>query len=57
LTLRVADETPRGSSEPVTPRLVRLSMADVLTLEAVSNEHCEQNSRAVDGVRVKLPAS
>jgi BirA family transcriptional regulator, biotin operon repressor / biotin---[acetyl-CoA-carboxylase] ligase len=57
LTLRVADETPRCSSEPVTPRLVRLSMADVLTLDADSNEHCEQNSRTVDGVRVKLPAS
>jgi hypothetical protein len=55
--LRVADETPRCSSEPVTPRLVRLLMADVLTLEEDSNEHCEQNSRAVDGVRVKLPAS
>ena len=37
LTLSVADDAPRGSSEPGMPRLVRLPMADVLTLEEVSN--------------------
>ena len=57
LTLSVADESPRESSEPVTPRLVRLSMADVLSLEGEPDEQTEQNFRAVGGVKVKLPAS
>jgi BirA family transcriptional regulator, biotin operon repressor / biotin---[acetyl-CoA-carboxylase] ligase len=38
LTLSVVDDVRRGSSEPGMPLLVRLAMADVLTLEEVSNE-------------------
>jgi hypothetical protein len=58
LTLSVADDAPRRSSEQGMPRLVRLSMGDVLTLEEVSiglSEHDDPSD--VGGVGVTMPAS
>jgi BirA family biotin operon repressor/biotin-[acetyl-CoA-carboxylase] ligase len=55
LTLSVDDDAPRGSSEPGMPRLVQLPIADVLTLEEVSNDLSERDPTNVDGAGVMTP--
>jgi BirA family transcriptional regulator, biotin operon repressor / biotin---[acetyl-CoA-carboxylase] ligase len=57
LTLSVADDAPRRSSEQGMPQLVRLSMGDVLTLEEVSIGLSEHDPSDVGGVGVTMPAS
>ena len=57
LTLSVADDAPRSSSEQGMPQLVRLAMGDVLTLEEVSIGLSEHDPSDVGGVGVTMPAS
>lgn len=57
LTLSVADGSSQGSSEAGMPRLVRLSTADVLTLEDVSIDLSAHDPSDVGGVGVSMPAS